>query len=68
MTINLPRDLLEEVDALAASDGVERADIIRQALVEYFWVRKSRHLRDRMMAEAQAQGLFTDNDVFRELS
>ena len=68
MTIKLPRDLLEEVDALAASDGVERADIIRQALMEYFWFRRSRRLHDRMMAEAQAQGLATDDDVFRALS
>lgn len=68
MIINLPRDVIQEVDALAAKDGVERADIIRQALVEYFRARKSRRLRDRMMAEAQAQGLYDDNDVFRALS
>jgi predicted nucleic acid-binding protein len=38
--------------------------VLRTSLEDYFFVRRFRALRQRMMATAQAQGIFTDEDVF----
>jgi metal-responsive CopG/Arc/MetJ family transcriptional regulator len=64
-TVELPRELVEEIDAVAARTGVERIDIIREAVRDFLFFSRSRDLRTRMMAEAREQGLFTDEDVFR---
>lgn len=63
-TVELPRKLVEEIDSLAVRDGVEREDIICKAVRDFIFIRRSRDLRARMMAEAREQGLFTDEDVF----
>ncbi len=68
ITVNLPSEIKTELDALAEQSGVERSDVVRDALQEYLFFRRSRALRERMMAEAQAQGLFTDEDVFERIS
>ena len=64
-TVELPRELVEEIDAVAARNGVERMDIIREAVRDFLFFSRSRDLRTRMMEEAREQGLFTDEDVFR---
>jgi metal-responsive CopG/Arc/MetJ family transcriptional regulator len=68
ITVSLPAEVRTEVDDFAAQHGLARSDVVRDALQEYLFFRRSRELRARMMAEAQAQGLFTDEDVFEQIS
>ena len=68
ISVSLPEDLRAEVDRFTASEGVSRSDVIREALREYLFTRRFRALRAELMPYAEAQGIFTDEDVFREIS
>lgn len=68
VTISLPPKVRRELDRLATRDGVTRSEVLRASLEEYLFVRRFRALRNRMMAAAQAQGIFTDEDVFDRIS
>jgi metal-responsive CopG/Arc/MetJ family transcriptional regulator len=68
VTISLPATVRREVDRIAKQDGVSRSDVLRQSLEEFLFVRRFRQLRQRMMATAQADGIYTDDDVFTRVS
>jgi predicted transcriptional regulator len=67
-TISLPDQLQTELDAFAQERGVDPDDLVRNAIEEYIYFWRLRDLRARMSEEAKAQGLFTDEDVFKRLS
>jgi len=60
VTISLPRAVRRELDKVAKEEGVSRSDLLRQSLEDFLFVRRFRRLRQRMMAAAQAQGIYTD--------
>jgi predicted transcriptional regulator len=68
VSISLPADLKEQLDEAAEAESLSRSDVVRQALSDYLFVRRFRALRARMMSRAQAQGIFTDEDVFGRVS
>ena len=68
VTVSLPQAIRREVDRIAKEEGVSRSDVLRQSLEDFLFVRRFRQLRQRMMAAAQAQGIFTDEDVFNRVS
>jgi len=41
-----------------------RSDVLRQSLEDFLCARRFRRLRQRMMAAAQADGIYIDGDVF----
>jgi metal-responsive CopG/Arc/MetJ family transcriptional regulator len=68
VTISLPAAVRRELDRVAREEGVSRSDVLRQSLEDFLFVRRFRALRQRMMASAQAQGVYTDEDVFTRVS
>ncbi|HEX5727317.1 MAG TPA: ribbon-helix-helix protein, CopG family [Longimicrobiaceae bacterium] len=68
ISVSLPEELRTELDACTVEEGVSRSDLIREALREYLLIRRFRKLRARIIPQAQAQGIFTDEDVFRLIS
>jgi metal-responsive CopG/Arc/MetJ family transcriptional regulator len=68
VTISLPQAVRRELDKVAKEEGISRSDVLRQSLEDFLFVRCFRQLRQRMMAAAQAQGIFTDEDVFNRVS
>ena len=68
VTISLPQKVRRELDRIAKEDGVSRSDVLRQSLDAFLFERRFRTLRQRMRATAQAQGIFTDEDVFGRVS
>ena len=67
ITISVPSDVKRELDRIASKGGLSRSDVVREALERHLFVRRFRDLRQRMMARAQARGVFTDEDVFNRL-
>jgi predicted transcriptional regulator len=67
-TISVPDQLQSELDEFAQEQGIAPNDLVRDAIEEYIFFRRMRLLRARMAVEAQAQGLFTDEDVFKRIS
>jgi metal-responsive CopG/Arc/MetJ family transcriptional regulator len=68
VTISLPQAVKRELDRVAKEEGVSRSDVLRQSLEDFLFARRFRRLRQRMMATAQAQGIYTDQDVFDRVS
>jgi len=68
VTISLPQAVRRELDKVAKEEGVSRSDLLRQSLEDFLFVRRFQRLRQRMMAAAQAQGIYTDEDVFTRVS
>jgi Arc/MetJ-type ribon-helix-helix transcriptional regulator len=68
ITVNLPAEIKAEVDAFIKEHGLSRSDFVRDAIREYLLVRRFHELRARMVPHAQAQGVFTDEDVFERVS
>jgi metal-responsive CopG/Arc/MetJ family transcriptional regulator len=68
ISISLPAELKAELDRFTEAEGVSRSDLFREALREYLFVRRFRALRRELMPYAEAQGLYTDEDVFRAFS
>ncbi len=68
ITISIPEGLRKELDHITTEEGISRSDIVRESLRDYLFIRHFRMLRNRMMAKAQAQGLYTDEDVFDRIS
>jgi metal-responsive CopG/Arc/MetJ family transcriptional regulator len=68
VTISLPQAVRRELDKVAKEEGISRSDVLRQSLEDFLFARRFRQLRQRMMAAAQTQGIFTDDDVFTRVS
>jgi metal-responsive CopG/Arc/MetJ family transcriptional regulator len=68
VTISLPPTVRRELDRVAKEEGISRSDVLRQSLEDFLFARRFRALRQRMMASAQAQGVYTDEDVFTRVS
>jgi metal-responsive CopG/Arc/MetJ family transcriptional regulator len=68
ISISLPEDLKAELDRFTEAEGVSRSDLVREAVREYLFTRRLRVLRRRLMPYAEARGIYTDEDVFREVS
>jgi metal-responsive CopG/Arc/MetJ family transcriptional regulator len=68
VTISLPQAVRRELDKVAKEEGVSRSELLRQSLEDFLFVRRFRRLRQRMMAAAQAEGIYTDEDVFTRVS
>lgn len=68
LTIRLADDLRSEIRSLSREEKVPLSEIVRLSLRRYLAVRKFRRLREKVLPFAEAQGLLTDDDVFRALS
>ena len=68
ITISIPEEIKKELDKVTVKEGISRSDVIRESLRDYLFIRRFRSLRSRMMAKAQAQGIYTDQDIFDRVS
>jgi metal-responsive CopG/Arc/MetJ family transcriptional regulator len=66
--ISLSEDLKTELDRATEAEGLSRSDLVREALREYLFIRRLRSLRQELMPYAEAQGIYTDEDVFGVVS
>lgn len=68
ISISLPAEIKAELDRVIEAEGISRSDLVREALREYLFGRRLRTLRRELMPYAEARGIFTDEDVFRDVS
>lgn len=68
LTIRLDPKLEKALSNLARSTGRTRSAIAREALRRQVAVARFRQLRRRTLPFAEAQGLLTDEDVFKAVS
>ncbi|MBI4829249.1 MAG: ribbon-helix-helix protein, CopG family [Nitrospinae bacterium] len=68
ITIRLTGKLRKELAAAVKAEGTSRSEIIRDAVSHYLAIKRFRHLRKRILPFAEAQGLISDEDVFKAIS
>ena len=68
VTVSLPEKISSDLRKIAKDEGLSKSQIIRDALQDYIFIKKFRELRSKMVAKAQLQGVFTDEDVFEKIS
>jgi len=68
ITISVPEEIKAELDKVVRAEGSSRSEVVRESLRDYLFTRHFRELRSQMLVKAQAQGIFTDEDVFKRIS
>jgi predicted transcriptional regulator len=68
LTIRLDPELTASLERLARATGKTKSEIAREALAREVAIAEFRELRRRTLPFAEAQGLLTDEDVFRAVS
>jgi predicted transcriptional regulator len=68
LTIRVDSKLEKALERIAKRTGRTKSEIARQALERQVAATRFRELRAKTLPFAEAQGLLTDEDVFREIS
>ena len=68
LTIRLPEALKTQLDEISREENKAVSDIVRESLRRYIAIEKFRSVRKKILPFAEAQGLLTDDDVFKALA
>ena len=68
ITIRLDDKLANKLDHVAERTGRTKSDVIRDALRRQLAIAILDEVREELVPLAEKQGIYTDEDVFRELS
>jgi len=68
VSISLPTWLKDKLDRAVKNDRMNRSDVVREALREYFARKDLERIRRNMVPLAEDMGVYTDEDVFKEVS
>jgi metal-responsive CopG/Arc/MetJ family transcriptional regulator len=68
ISISLPEAIKADLDSFSRRRGISRSEAVREAVEQYLFIEGFRARRAQLMPYAEAQGIFTDEDVFREIS
>ena len=68
LTIRLSEALRTELEQLSREGNRAVSDIVRESLRRYVAIERFRAVRKKILPFAEAQGLLTDEDIFKALS
>ena len=67
ITVRLPEDLRKVLEGISKSENKPVSNIVRESIRKYVSVYRFRKLRNKVLPFAEAQGLLTDEDIFKDL-
>lgn len=67
LTVRIPKQLKADLYKLSQDEHVPVSDLVRESVRRYVAVRRFKRMRARIVPHAQAQGLYTDDDIFNAL-
>jgi len=65
LTIRIPDKLKRELEKLSKTEEKPISDLVRDSIKRYVAIHRFRQLRNRVLPFAEAQGILTDEDVFK---
>ena len=68
LTVRLPDELRKELQQISDSEAKPISDLVRESIQRYVSIYNFRKLRNTVLPFAEAQGILTDEDVFRSIS
>ena len=67
LTIRIPNDLGDLIEAESKARGVSKSDLAREALTRQMRFVDLKRIREELAHHLEAQGIFTEEDVFKRL-
>jgi metal-responsive CopG/Arc/MetJ family transcriptional regulator len=68
ITIRLPEKLQRDLDRVVKAEKTSKSDVIRDAIERYIALKRFQQLRKKVLPFAEAEGLVTDEDIFKAIS
>jgi predicted transcriptional regulator len=68
MTVRIPDDLRKDLKKISQKEGIPVSNLVRDSLKKYVLLYRFRKLRETVLPFAEAQGILTDEDVFKQIS
>jgi predicted transcriptional regulator len=68
LTIRIPEKLSKQLRKLCREQERSVSEVVRESLRRYLAVEEMDQIRRKLRPYAEAQGIFTDEDVFRVVS
>jgi predicted transcriptional regulator len=68
LTVRLPDELRADLQEISRDRKKPVSDLVRESIRRYVAVEKFRSLRKNVLPFAEAQGLATDEDIFKAIS
>jgi len=68
VNISLTNEMKKKLDDVASRENVNRSEIIRTALKQYFSVLEFRRIRNLMIPKAEKAKIFSEDDVYKQVS
>ena len=68
LTIRLPEKLRADLESISDQEHKAVSDVVRESIRRYVSIQRFRSLRKKVLPFAEAQGLITDEDVFKTIS
>lgn len=68
LTIRIPEELKQQLQKLCKQQNRVASDVVRDSLRRYIAAERFQTLRRKTLPFAEAQGLLTDEDVFKAIS
>ena len=67
VTVRLPEEMRSTLKQISYAEQKPVSDIVRESIRRYISVYQFRRLSNKVLPFAEAQGLLTDEDVFKAL-
>ena len=68
LTIRIPEEIRNDLEELSKTERIPISELVRKSIKKYVVIQHFRRLRDKVLPFAEAQGLLTDEDIFKTLS
>jgi predicted transcriptional regulator len=68
LAVRIPDDLRKELQEISSAEAKPVSDLVRESIQRYIAIYRFRKLRDTILPFAEAQGILTDEDVFKVIS
>lgn len=68
LTVRMPEKLRAELERTSMQQNKPVSDVVRDSVRRYVATEKFRPLRKKVLPFAEAQGLVTDEDIFKAIS
>ncbi len=68
ITIRISEEIRKELQEISKTEQKPVSDLVRESLRKFIAIRRFRKLRNMVLPFAEAQGILTDEDVFKEIS
>jgi Arc/MetJ-type ribon-helix-helix transcriptional regulator len=68
LTVSLPKKMRREIGQSARALHLTESEFVRRALQDRLWEESFEASRRKLAPPARAQGIYTDEDVFKRVS